>query len=745
MLQTFCQKLINRRWAALLALLAVTVSLGGFGLRVGFDNKIQSWFVEGDPTRVSYEAFQQTFGNDEVVAVAIVDSDGIWRAETLNALRALTATLEGLEGVASVLGIANAQQVALKDEALDVSNTMTSDVDAAGAEALKAAIDGDSLLKDRFVVADGTVALLYVQMEAGERIDEERPLIIDRIDRALDDSGLTHHTAGVGIIINALNKASQTEGILFMAAAFLVIFLGLWPLFRSVAAVLASIAAVSCALTMTRGLYGLLDRDENMVTMTLPVIVLVLGVADCIHIFRYRASRPDDPPARVLADILTPCLFTTLTTMVGFAALATSRMAVVRDLGIFASLGIGLAFVSSTVLAAFVMGREGFTVKRPSAPGSGLMGRFLKWTADYACANKEAVLGATALLIMLAAFGVSRVSVDTYSLGFLASSHPVRADSEAMERAAGPFTPLELLVRGDTTEALVDPAVLRPIMAFQDALEKDPQVHDTFSVANVVARLHQVQSGEEFEVPDDEFMVADNVEIFKSDPDGRADTLVDDGWKTARITASVPVLSAAGYRDLIARAEALAKDTLPDTVTVEPSGYLPLYVKMMDYVVESQVSSFGAAFVVVFLLIGLLFRSLKITALAVLPNVLPVFVTLGVMGMLEINLDVATVTITSIIMGIVVDDTIHYLHRFREELKAHDGDFLAASRGAAIKCGRAIGATTVIFTAGFLVLGLASVKSVVYFGLLTSLAMVVALIGDLLILPAVLVALEPRL
>jgi len=749
-LESFIALLIRNRWPALIALLIVTGIIGSQAVKVGIDNSVDIWFVDGDPALESYKRFQDTFGNDEVVAVAVVDDQGIWRAETLNKLHQLTADLEKVEGVKRVFSVSNARLIESDGVNLDIHAAMGGPVDAAGTEKLKAAVESDPVLNDRFVTGDDKVALLFAQMAANEDIDAVRPGILERVNTVLDGSGLKHHVAGIGVIFNALNLISQREGAIFMVGAFLLIFALLWPLFRNLAAVLASIGAVACALIMTRGIYGFTGHDENMVTMTLPVLVLILGIADCIHIFRYRAARPDEDAAKVLAAITQPCLFTTLTTMVGFAALATSRMAVVRDLGIFASVGIGLAFISSVIMAAFVMGRPSFKLKRPPEADEGAAGRLLAWTGRFSVANKEAVLGVTCLVILLAGYGVSKVEVDTYSLGFLAADHEVRLDSDHMESAVGPFTPLEILVRGDSTEALsAQPAILRGIHAFQKALVDDPQVRNVFSLADITARLHQVNSDDPatapFEVPDNEAMVAEHVETYRSDPEGQTLQLADAELRTARITASVPVLSAKGYRDLIERTMGLAKEHLPDNVTVEPSGYLPLYVKMMDYVVESQVFSFGIAFVVVFLLIGLLFRSVRMTALAVLPNVLPVFVTLGVMGVAGVNLDVATVTITSIIIGIVVDDTIHYLHRFRDELRNADGDFIVASDATAIGCGRAIGATTTIFSLGFLILAFASVKSIVYFGLLTSLAMVVALVGDLLILPAVLVALKPRL
>ncbi|MFT7624812.1 MAG: putative RND superfamily exporter protein, partial [Myxococcota bacterium] len=462
MLYRITSGLIARRGIALGVLLAITAGLGVFAARVGIDNNVGVWFVEGDPTLASYQRFQDTFGNDEVVAIAAVTDrkGGVWTSEYLNKIRTLTARLEKVEGVSRVLSVSNAQLLGLHSDgeggqALGVAPVMPGEVVDADLARLRTLVETDPILKDTFVVSEGRVAMVFAQMAVADKFDSVRPGVLTGIQDVLDDSGLTTHVAGIGVIYNALNQIAQVEGAVFMGLAFLLVFALLWPLFRSVPAVLASIGAVACAVVMTRGLYGLAGRDENMVTMTLPVLVLILGVADCVHIFRYRASRPDEDPARVLADILKPCIFTTLTTMVGFAALATSKMALVRDLGIFAAAGIGLAVVSSTVMAAFVMGRPGFRVKPPSKPGEGLMGRFLAWTARFAVGNKETVLGITCLVILLAGYGISLIQVDTYSLGYLDESHPVRAASEAMEKAAGPFTPLEILVRGEKSEAIV--------------------------------------------------------------------------------------------------------------------------------------------------------------------------------------------------------------------------------------------------------------------------------------------------
>ena len=193
--------------------------------------------------------------------------------------------------------------------------------------------------------------------------------------------------------------------------------------------------------------------------------------------------------------------------------------------------------------------------------------------------------------------------------------------------------------------------------------------------------------------------------------------------------------------DLTAEGEAI----LGDVGTIQPTGYLPLYCQIIDYIVQSQISSFSLAFVVIFALMVLVFRSLRLGALSVLPNTFPVFLTLGLMGIAGIHLDLGTVTIAAVVIGIVVDDTIHFLYRYKVELQAARGDHERAVERTCATAGAALTATTLILAAGFLVLTLASVKSVIYFGLLTSTAMVAGLLGDRIIMPALLTAIRPRL
>ncbi len=741
--------LLRHRRAVLGALLAATLGLGAFAPRVGVDNSVDVWFVADDPALASYRAFQQTFGNDEVAVVAVTDPAGIWRADTLNRLHAAATAISKIDGVHQVLGVPTARVLSAPGDALDARPAMTGPVDAPQAVAVRQAIESDRVLAHRLVKANGTIALLYVQMARLGEIDARRPAILDAIHVAnratLGD--LSVDVVGIGVIYDALNRLSQTEGNLLMGLAFLVIFALLWVLLRSWGAVLLAIAVVASAALMTRGLAGLLGKNDNMVTMTLPVLILFLGVAECIHFLRHRAGHPDESPEKVLARLIGPCFTTSITTVVGFGALVTAKMAVIRDFGVLAAAGLSFAFICTIGYCAFAFGSPRFQAGRTDGRTSRFIARVAASAARFSSERKLAILGVTLLLLLAMAYGVTRLEVDTYSLGFLPPSHPVREATERLERDAGPFTPLELTFAAPKAEALATrPELLRGLAAFQAEAARDPDVGDAFSLADVIARVDQVMSGDatQFQVPDDEQKLAQCVESYKSAPGQQLRDLADADLRTARVTLAVKALSAKGYAELITRLTALAKRHVPSDVVIAPSGYLPLYVTMMGYVVDSQVDSFGASFVVVFLLIGLLFRSVRLTALAVPSNLLPLVAVLGLMGYAGIRLDVATVTIAAILMGIVVDDTIHYLHALREALER--GETLeGATAYAGRETGAAIVMTSVVFFLGFLVLTVASIKSIVYFGLLSALSIAFALLCDVLMLPALVLTLRPRL
>jgi hypothetical protein len=267
------------------------------------------------------------------------------------------------------------------------------------------------------------------------------------------------------------------------------------------------------------------------------------------------------------------------------------------------------------------------------------------------------------------------------------------------------------------------------------------------SLVKVVKRLNQALNDGDagaFLVPGRADAVEQALLLYEADPDNDRRHLVDGAWRRMRVTFSVPMESARGIGARLDHVRRLADEHgVTAKADVQPSGYLPLYVRMMEYVLASQVSSFGWALLIVGALMLAMLRSVRLLAVAVPPNALPIVATLGTMGLGGIRLDVATVTIAAIALGLVVDNTIHYLYRYRVERDAGAAPAEAIARVTAT-AGRAMAITTVVLCAGFAVLMLATVQSIALFGGLMCFTMLTALLGDLVVLPAVLMVTRAR-
>ncbi len=727
---------------AFLALSLVLTVLAGWGAsRVGVDNAVEIWFVEDDPALVAYQDFQDTFGNDEVVVLAFEDPEGLLDDEGMALLRAVGEAATSVEGIAEAVSLASVQDIRSEQDWLEVGPLVPQ---GPFTDELARRILSDPLLVGKLVNGDGTVAVVLARMASMGDIDARRDAILSDLRTAVDGVEEDYRAAGIGVIYASLNQLSTVDSAVFIVASYLLIIVLLWAFFRRAGPVVLTLGIVGVAATWLMGIYGIAGRDINMVTMVMPTLVLLIGISDCVHILVHVSRQPAlegetrrDRVVRGVGFMFWPCLFNTLTTATGFAALATAPMQVVRDLGLFSAIGLVGAFAATMIGCTWALASERF---EPRIRQQGVLQRAVEGLSDLGLRRKELVLALTGVATLTAALGVSSIQVDTYSIDFLLADHPVRQDSEYIEASFGPYTPLEFVV--EAPGKALSPEVLQALDAWQERAVEDPRVGWSRSIVEVVEKLEQVLGSGEARVPDDPNRIEQALLVYGSGADSDLDDLVD-GVDRLRVTYGIQMQSAQGIASTVESLQQVAE--FPAGVTATPAGYLPLYTHMMDYIVRSQITSFGLAFGVVFALIAVLFRSIRLAALAVPANLLPVLVTLGAMGLLGVRLDVATVTIAAVVLGLVVDDTVQFLYRLRHELSLNPDDPDAGVRAAVSSVGRSLAITTVVLCLGFSVLGLAQIKSVIWFGLLISLAMGTALIADLLVLPALVGLLRPRL
>ncbi|MFP4597770.1 MAG: efflux RND transporter permease subunit [Persicimonas sp.] len=732
------ERLIRFRWAALgLLCLGLVAMMPGLQRAVTPDHSLSIWFLDDDPGYQSYQTFLDTFGNDEVLAIWVEEPDGVFEPEALERLSELAGALETVEGVENTYSVTEVESI---DEERLFREEVLSDPELLEESAVR--VMRHPMVSEQLVAADERSAMVVVQMEASPDFDDRRASILDDVleqtEAVLGPNG--YRAGGVGIIYQALNDLTERDFGLFIALAYLLMFALMWWVFRSLRLVFASLGVVAGGTIFALGALGWAGLQVNMITVLLPTLIVVLGIADALHFpvayRRVAAKYPDESREDILARALKaaaiPCLMTTLTTMAGFLALASSSLPGVRHLGLFAALGIGSAFVTALVLMPIALfGRDQSQVRELAG-----LARFLD--AIHRMVSTRGLLLAALLVVssVVAAVGVSKVEVDTYTLGFLPDDHPVVVDNEKIQQNWGPYIPLEFLV-SHPEGGLEDPAALARLRTFAEAAAENPHVGDPMYVEEVYRALASPDA------PDEDLdakQIAEAHADLASIEQGNEllSRLIGPDGRLARVTFPVEMMSASELGETIEQIEADAAKVYGDDTEVLPSGYLPLYASVVDHIVDSQIKSFGLAVLLIFVLMLFWMRSVRLAVVSLLPNLFPVLIMLGVMGWSQtIRLDAVTSVVAALVLGIAIDDTVHFLHAWKDA-EADGLGWEECLRRVLGEVGPAICITSLLLVAGFSILMAAELGTVVYFGLLTVVATLATFVGDLIMLPLLL-------
>jgi predicted RND superfamily exporter protein len=681
----FARAIVRHPWVTLGLIAAVIAPLLVLATRLVPDNSIAAWFVERDPAVAEYRDFLERYGNDEAILIGFETPHGARDAEELRSQHALAASLREVDGIARVL---------------------------VGAALPPTVARG-------LVAEDGASAAIVAWMAVRADLDAVRGRVIDQVDSiatsALSESGRQVRLVGNGVLYEGLNRQTTRDTGIFLTLALVAMVAVLAAVFRDSRAVAYAILPPLLAATAGLGLFVASGRPFTVVGSALPTLVLVIALADTVHALQHHlATRtefdaPDgtarlDRLAESMAWIAVPCLHTAITTAAGFAALGTSRIALVRDFGLLSAVAVLLAWAIAlstiTALLAIADVRPG---ERSQLPRLGIaLGRLARALPTY----RTPVIATFVVASLILLAGISQVRADTLAIGMLPGRDRVRQDSDWVERRLGAYTPLEFVLR--TRGERPDAAFTAKVEQWRDEIETLEGIERTFTAGDIGFLGAGIAP---------QYLSADGAEL--------------------RVTAFVPMTSSGTITRLAGDGEAAGRKVFGDSGSVRATGYLPLYSRITDYVVQSTVWGLGGAFILVFGLFWLLARDWRVVVAAIPSNVLPVILVFGVMGWAGIPLDVGTATVGAIVLGIVVDDTIHVLHRYGHA-RAGGADAAAAAELTIREAGPSVVLTSIVVGAGFAVMIAASTTVIAYFGLVATLAIIGALIADLLLLPLLL-------
>jgi predicted RND superfamily exporter protein len=739
------------------------------------DNDITAWFSTDDPVYRDYARFREEFGGTRTLIIALqADSpDRLFSRDMLRTIAQISGDIERVETVQRVDSLASATIVEAiatravggrsgqsdpgvrpepaEDGGLDV-RPLLEDLETRSPDDIRRRALRDDLIRGDLVSEDATVTAIVVSFDE-DRIDDVRAGVIQKIHEIVDPKlpeGVRAFYNGSLEISETYNRVTLDNQLKFTPPILLVTIAALYFTFRSIRKTAIAVVAVAVSVLWTLGLYSLMGFSYNVLSSMIIPLTVLLAIADDVHIMQHwseeqRLGDVHQAFTRTISHLAAPLFGASTTTALGMLSLATSDVVAVRTFGVGSAVGIMVDFVISLILVPTLL-----SLARPEtaeAPHERYLVKPLQRVARLSCAHPGRVLVVSLVVGVVAALGILRLRVDTNHINFFSKNHPLSRSAAVIDGHLSGVYSFHLMLEGPP-DSLKTPDALRRMDRLQAELRKFPYVRKVTSVADYVKRINkELNDGREGAnvIPSDASTIAQELFVFTLGGEGRheLERVVASDFSRAQISIKLQAMSSDLVLEQVEQADRMAKAAFEGTgITVLTTGSGRLFSTLDHYLVMSQMTSFGTAFIAVFGVIFVVFRSARFGLLTIIPNVLPVLAVLGVMGYLDISMNVATVMVASVALGVVDDDTIHFVNRYRREVAA------GASSDEAIQTateheGRASLTTAIINSCGYGVLLLSEYKPTAWFGGLLALTMAVAFLAEVFILPA-LIKLLPR-
>jgi len=719
----------RRNWAlALLALLTTAAILSA--ARVEFDNAIEVWFADDDVDLVAYEEFYRQFQADEFVLIALA-SENVFSLETRGVVERVTKAAEQLifvHRIHSVLSIEGAESetdpALLRDRALD-----------------------SDLVRGSLVSADGRMTAIVIELHHdGNTIEGKQTTVAalrDIVQRHQSPAVQVVGMTGTPALDDALYSYSDRDLRLLSPVMFVTIAIIVYLVFGSLLATFLPLIIVMTAVIWTVGLMGALGQKMTLMSSALIPLVLAIGVADSIHILvEYRSQLAAGMSNRKAAirsvtRLLIPCLFTTTTTAVGLLSLSTSDLAPIREFAFVAAAGVVFAFLISVLaIPGALLSFPRMARSLGNSRSRGYLASILRYLATTTRTRSHFIVLASLGVCAVSVWSISRIEVGVNPMSWLPESSQFRIETETIDRSLNGTTSLEFLVHAPD-QGFNSPATLRQVEEFQQWLVENTSVLQALSVVDILKDARRIaQPGIKIELPASRQEVTRHLDALETSRD-LGGWLTDDR-STGRISARVALSRSSEVLNRLPAIQSKLDETMNrNDLQIEMTGYVRLMATIQRYLLDSQIRSLVLAFCIITALMFVLLGNWRLASFALIPNITPILVGMGAMGVFGVDLTPGTVMIAAIVMGLVVDDTVHFLLGLQRRLNGGAGEERAIEE-TVTEVGQALAITSVVLATGFGTLVLGSYAPNVHFGAIAATVIVLALIADVVLLPAAL-------
>ena len=781
---------VRRRWIVLLVVVASSASVGSYLPELRSDNSSESFLRPNDPARIHYDAFREQFGQDDQFVVAIrttdlLDLDFLGRLRSFH--EALEANLPHVEDVTSLL---NARSTRGEGDELVVEDLMAdwpesaADLARLRTRILETPLYRGALVNEALTATTITIEPFIYSARPGGELDfehfsdevdapnspppeflserEQAELIAELEAQAqrFAASDFRINLAGNVMFSQAASERTIHDTGVFLVGGWSAMAVLLFVLFRRASGVLLPLLVVVPSIAVTYGIMALLGIPTSVSGQVLPVLVLAVGVCSAVHLLTSAYQEigsgrsREDAIANALGRSGLAIGMAALTTAGGLLSFASADLAQVRNLGLTAPIGILLTLFYTVTLLPSVLAV--IPLRQSRFGGDALqrvVGSRLAMIGVAVAKRPLAVIVLALALVLVGGVGVAKLRFSQDLLKWFPPDDPMRVASEVVNREFAGAGGVEVWVDTGRENGLHDPALLARLdeaTRFAATLtegEGDERLYTgkVVSILDVVKETHRALNDnrpEFYAIPSDQRLVAQELLLFENSGSDDLETLVDSQFSMARLSIITPFADGMLFLPYSERLKLGFERILGDGVTVRVTGLGSLFSRSFAIVNVTMARSYGIALLVITPLMVLLIGDLRRGLLSMVPNLVPIWLTLGVMGFMDVPIDNSSLLIGCIVLGLAVDDTIHFMHRFQRSF-ATNGDAFEAIRETLSTTGAALLFTTLVLTSAFLVMATSYMSNISSFGLITAFAAVIAFVADIVLSP-VLMALATR-
>ena len=790
--EVFSDFVYDNRIKVIVVVLALLIAMATQMRHLTVDTSTEGFLHKSDPLRIQYDKFRDQFGRDEKVLIAI-QSDNIFTLKFINKLNKLHKELENnLPYIKDVDSLINARNTRGTLDALivdDLFEDMPKDKKAL--EFKKRLAMENPLFKDLIIDKDGTITTIVITTQTYTTLGKDgKPLPKAQEedefgDDELDDTANTSNepkeylsdwensqivkktneivkkyqsddfdilVSGTAVI-NAELKSSMTKDMQkFIKFVLLVMAILLAIMFKRVSGVVLPLLIVAFTIVSALSLMAIFGAPITVVTQILPSFLLAVTVGATIHllaIFYKDFNLNKDKKASLryaMGHSGLAIVMTSLTTAAGLWSFSFSELAPVADLGKFASAGVIIGLIFTLVLLPALLSliklKPKEIVVQDDEEVHTFMDRLLVKIANISVTYPKQIIAITSILIFISLAVASQLRFSHKPIVWFAKDHPVRMATNIVDDKLKGSVTIEIVIDTKKENGLYEPDMLNKIDAFSKDILKIKTdkyfIGKTLSIVDIVKETNKAlneNKKEFYTIPTDKNLIAQELLLFENSGSDDLEDFVDSQFKKARITVKVPYIDSIDYIDMLKQINEKVDQYFKGSADVTVTGISNLLSRIMEASIHSSAISYILALVLITLMMLVLIGHIKIGLISMIPNISPILVMTTVMVIFDMPLDMFTMLIGAIAIGLAVDDTVHFMHNFRRyELKYNDVD--KAVRLTLLTTGRAMIVTTIVLTFGFFVFMFASMSNIFNFGLLTGIAIVIAVLADFFLVPA---------